>query len=300
MVRDVSISDNGRVIASVSKDGLQHWHYIEEEWQAGNKIGGSSLFHVDLSLDGRYALTADADGDNVLWDLTNDESLLSIEGGELISLCPDGRTAAFASGKIARLIDLRSQETKTFRADQPIKGILLAADRRHLMAFDETGKLYSWEVKTGDLFPAREEGLVYAIAITPGAHYAVVSSSTGVSLRDMRTWEHLGMLENPRKMIFRSLAVSMNGRYVIAASEQVSLWELVWEYEFPEPADWDNRARAHLDNFLALHTPFGVADAKPKYRKIDLTDLMSDLGYRGLGWLDGEAIKAKLEEEAKL
>jgi WD40 repeat protein/serine/threonine protein kinase len=300
-VRDVSISDNGRVIASVSKDGLQHWRYIEEEWQAGEKIGSSSLFHVDLSLDGRYVLTADADGDNVLWDLTNGESLLSIEGGELISLCPDGRTAAFASGKIAKLVDLRSQETKTFQADQPLKGILLAADRRHLMAFDETGKLYSWEVKTGDQFSLSEEGLVYAIAITPGAHYAVISCSAGVVLRDMRrSWDRLGTLENPRKMIFRSLAVSMNGRYVIAASEHVSLWELVWKYEFPEPADWDDRARAHLDNFLALHTPFGKTDAKPEYKKIDFNDLKSDLGYRGLGWLDGEAIKAKLEEEAKL
>jgi WD40 repeat protein len=287
------------VIASVSKDGLQHWRYAKGKWVAGSKTLGTSQFEVDLSLDGRYALTADRDGDNALWDLETGESLLTLEEGELVSLCPDGRHAAFASGKWVTLMDLRNQETRTFQAEQPIKGILLAADRRHLLAFDEVSRLYSWEIKTGDLFSAQEKGLVYDMAITPGAHYAVVSSTEGVALWDMRTWDRMDVLENPRRMIFRTLAVSMNGRYVLAAGEQLSLWELVWEYKFPDPAEWDSKANSYLDNFLALHTPLGGEGEQPQFENAEIDDFLTDLGYRGLGWLDSAAIRSRLEEEVK-
>jgi len=99
-----------------------------------------------------------------------------------------------------------------------------------------------------------------------------------------------------------SVAISADGRYGLSGSsfEPLRLWEFVWQYEFPEPADWDEGARPYLEIFLTLHCPYGDDGisrvGKPIWNEGDFNKLLEDLQLRGFGWLRPEGVRKKLEE----
>jgi hypothetical protein len=92
---------------------------------------------------------------------------------------------------------------------------------------------------------------------------------------------------------------------------------LDWELEVCQPADWDEGARAYLQNFLTLHTPYaGVLppDREPSENEItlaltrrgtpswnedDFQGLLYTLGCAGYGWLRAEGVRGALEKMAR-
>jgi len=84
--------------------------------------------------------------------------------------------------------------------------------------------------------------------------------------------------------------------------ESLRLWQLVWDYEFPGSADWDDGAQPCLETFLTLHCPYGddgiSCVGKPQWTDDDFERLLFTLGCVGYGWLRPEGVKKKLEEMA--
>jgi WD40 repeat protein len=114
------------------------------------------------------------------------------------------------------------------------------------------------------------------------------------------------------------ISFSLDGRYLFAAREKdLHIWELFWDYDLPEPADWYEGARPYLESFLTLHTPYAgklPQDRQPSVEEIRLSltrqgvptwteenfqQLLKELGYRGYGWMREEGVRKKLEEMAK-
>jgi WD40 repeat protein/serine/threonine protein kinase len=114
------------------------------------------------------------------------------------------------------------------------------------------------------------------------------------------------------------LSFSVDGRYLFATREKdLQVWELFWDYEFPEPADWDEGACPYLESFLTLHTPdaeklsqecesseeeikrFLTRQGMPNWTEEDFQGLLTELGYRGYGWLREKGVRRKLEEMTK-
>ena len=89
------------------------------------------------------------------------------------------------------------------------------------------------------------------------------------------------------------------------------------ELEEKEPADWDESARPHLENFLTLHTPYAgtlpqsrepteeeialalTRRGKPTWMEEDFKGLLTTLGCAGYGWLRPEGLRRELERMAK-
>jgi len=114
------------------------------------------------------------------------------------------------------------------------------------------------------------------------------------------------------------VAFSSDGHFALSGSDDktLRLWELVWNYEFPEPVDWDEGARPYLQSFLTLHTPYAAelpADrkptedditlaltrrGKPSWNEEDYQKLLTHLSHCGYGWLRPEGVRRKLEEMA--
>jgi hypothetical protein len=114
------------------------------------------------------------------------------------------------------------------------------------------------------------------------------------------------------------MAVSPDGRYLLSGGEDdfLILWELDWEYEFPEPSDWDETARSYLESFLSLHshyslgkpgaelplheklTQLSIPVGAPTWREADFQDLLYSLGCAGYGWLKPEGVRRELERMA--
>jgi len=79
------------------------------------------------------------------------------------------------------------------------------------------------------------------------------------------------------------------------------LWELDWEFEPNQPADWDEGARHFLTTFLTLHTPYAdgmVRRGKPPWTEEDFRRLLDRLGCAGFGWLRPEGFRRELEKMA--
>ena len=121
-----------------------------------------------------------------------------------------------------------------------------------------------------------------------------------------------------------SVYISPDGRYAISGSgdstrygsenKALCLWELDWEYEFPEPVDWNKGARPYLETFLTIHAPYAgslPADRKPTEEEIRLAltrrgrpnwteenfqGLIRQLQYAGYGWLRPEGVRKELEK----
>jgi hypothetical protein len=93
------------------------------------------------------------------------------------------------------------------------------------------------------------------------------------------------------------------------------LWELDWEFETRELADWDEGARHHLVNFLSVHSPhshlvlngqeptqesaFAISrHNKLVYSEADFTTLLHTLSCAGYGWVKAEGVRRELNNMA--
>ena len=97
-----------------------------------------------------------------------------------------------------------------------------------------------------------------------------------------------------------SVGLSIDGRWALSGScdKTLRLWELDWDCVFPDPVDWDERARPHLEIFLALHCPAGedgfTRVGRPGWTEEGFQNLLTDLQYRGYGWLGPEVVRRQL------
>ena len=49
------------------------------------------------------------------------------------------------------------------------------------------------------------------------------------------------------------VSFSLDGRFLFAVNgKNLQAWELLWEYTFPPPQDWEETARPYLEIFLTL------------------------------------------------
>jgi len=242
--------------------------------QAGWALEGhTSYVRFDCFLpEGPYVMTGGRDGAVRLWDLRAGKCVAVLEGhgGHVYAVCvsPEGRYAVSGSqDKTVRLWDLRA-------------GKCVAVLEGH-------------------------GGHVYAVCVSPEGRYAVSGSQDRtVRLWDLRAGKCVAVLEGHGGRVY-SASVSPDGRYVLSGGLDGTLvvWELDWDWEFPEPRDWDEGARAYLETFLTLHTlrgPDGTAGRSvPRWQEEDFQQLLSDLGRRGYGWLRPEGVRRKLEDLAR-
>jgi hypothetical protein len=148
--------------------------------------------------------------------------------------------------------------------------------------------------------------------VLTGAQDAMVklwNSSSGHCITSMRghTQEVLGVAFSPDSSCGASA-----GEDGIAC-----LWEFDWEYAFPSTVDWDDGAKAHLQTFLTLHTPYAgelptdrdptpkeiraalTHEGIPKWTEEDFDTLIIQLQHAGYGWLRPEGVREKLEQMAR-
>jgi hypothetical protein len=96
-----------------------------------------------------------------------------------------------------------------------------------------------------------------------------------------------------------ALAYTRDSRRALSASADGSLrlWHLDWEPQIRAFSEWDDRAKPHLEVFLAQHTPRGARGAlRPEWTDHDLSRLVSDLRHRGLGWIRPDGIRNRLQQ----
>jgi len=265
---------------------------------------------IAVSPDGRYAVSGSGDKSLQLWELASGRCLRIFEGHRRgvvsIAVTPDGRCAVSGSlDETLRLWELASGRClRTFEGHtREVRRVAVTPDGRHAVSGSDDKKLGLWELASGHCVRTfeRHTKRVTAVAVTPDGRYAVSGSED----QTLRLWELASGRCLQTFSAVSPVAATPDGRYVVSGSldETLRLWELNWEYEFPEPADWDEDVRPYLEIFLTLHTPYdrdGISRVgPPTWTEDDFQRLLVELGTRGYGWLRSEGVRRELEKMAR-
>ncbi len=142
-------------------------------------------------------------------------------------------------------------------------------------------------------------------ALTADGRWAISGSHDDLTLRvwDLASGTCLTVVRRQGPTSPRPVALSPDGRYLLTGEySAIGQWVLDWDYLFPEPIDWDEGARPHLESFIALHTPAPGGPfqrPRPAWGEADFQQLLAELALRGYGWLRPEGVRRKLEEMAR-
>ena len=282
---------------------------------------------VCISPDWRYTLTVDLGRTLCLrglgkgWDIRNFKG--HFDDVNSVSISPDGLYALSGSrDKTLRLWELGTGRCirTVQRHTSAVTSVSISPDGRYALSGSKDKTLRLWELSTGRCIRTFQghTGSVTSVSISPDGLYAVSGSwdktlrlweiGTG---RCMRTFQgHTGSVT--------SVSISPDGLYALSGSEDstLRLWELDWEYEFPDPADWDEGAMPYLETFLTLHTPYAyelpddrepseeeieqalIRRGQPGWTEEDFQQLVKQLQYSGYGWLRPEGVRKELEKMA--
>jgi WD40 repeat protein len=142
---------------------------------------------------------------------------------------------------------------------------------------------------------------VTSIDISPDSSFALSGGSDGkIELWEVSSGKCLQTIEGHRGEVNSIKFLSCPGYFISLGSDRaLRLWALVWEYSFPELSDWNEGAKPYLETFLTLHssvTNWLGRWKKPVWDNEDFKKLITELQYRGYGWLRPEGVRKKLEE----
>lgn len=209
-------------------------------WEGETLYGHTGAVHaLDLSRDGRFALTGSEDNTLKLWEVANGKCLRTYEGHAhfIRSLCIS-RDASFAlstSGdSTVKCWDVASGEClRTFeeRAGN-VEAVALSPDDRFAVTGGWTVSL--WDVRTGRCLRTfgGHPGGVFSVVWTPDGHFII----TGTSEEEIMVWEAatgecLEVLHGHTGVV-KSLSMSADGRFLLSGSSpvwgrpgQVLLWD---------------------------------------------------------------------------
>jgi len=256
---------------------------------------------VSLSSDGRLALSGGDDNTLRVWDVASGRCLRTIEGQSFSAPSP-GKDPALESA-----LQLLKEKLQDKQGSGPIgtdfKSACLSGDGRFALSGGEHNTLSLWDLATGKCvrtFVGHTEK-IFSVSLSADAKFAV-SGSDDHTLRvwDCSTGKCLRILEGHQGIV-RSVALSPDGRCLLSGSwdRTLRLWELDWQYDFPQLSDWDEGARPYLTAFLNQLRPLSsdglTRSGRPAWTAEAFPALLTDLQYRGYGWLRPEGVRRELE-----
>jgi WD40 repeat protein len=273
----------------------------------------SRWMSASISPDGRYALMSLVDDSLRLWEIASGQEIMTFEGHyeQVPAVCfsPDGRYALSGSWDMTvRLWDVDGVHSgrclRTLHGHNGnVEAVCFSPDGRHGLSSSQDGSMRLWNLQTGECVRVIKGDAGGVVCITSDGRYALTSGAT-VRLWRLLDGQCLKTLEGYTKGCdgVRSVSLSFDDRYAISGGydNTARLWEFDWEYEIPEPRDWDEGARPFLEVFLTLHAPKGPAGGslfeRPVWDDHDFRGLLLELGHRGYGWLRPEGVRRQLEK----
>ena len=282
---------------------------------------------VDLSADGRYALSGSDDLTLKLWDVTSGACLRTLAGHTdrvaSVSMTAEARYALSGSGdhtlKLWDVASGRCVRTFTGHMDR-VSSVCLSADGRYAASGSKDRMVKLWDVATGECLRtfAGHADPVAAVCLSRDRRYMLSGGMDSV----LKLWD-LASGECLRNFIghtggVTSACLTADGGYVFSAGgDGLRIWSLDWELDDTEPADWDEGARPYLEVFVRAQQPYAAPlpqdraptdeettraltrSGKPVWTEADFQRLLYTLGRAGYGWLRPDGVRRELDRMAK-
>ncbi len=315
-VRAVAVAPDGRHVVSGGDDGsVRVWDLATGRCVHVLSGHTSWVRAVAVAPDGRHIVSGGDDESMRVWDLATGRCVRTLpghmDGVGAVAVTPDGRHVVCGSDDhTVRVWDLATgtREESLSGHTNWVRAVAVTPDGGHIVSGSTDGSVRVWDSATGRCVQvlSAHMGDVGAVAVTPdGRHVVSGSDDHTVRVWDLATGTCEESLSGHTSLV-QAVTVTPHGSQVVSGGfdETVRVWGLEWEYEFPDPADWDEGARPYLEIFLTLHTaagPDGLTRAGAlSWSEHDVLDLLAELGRRGYGWLRPAGVRANLDELAVL
>jgi len=338
-VTSASLSRDGKRMLSGSKDRtLRLWNVETGECLRVFEVRTHEIGSALLSADGRWVLsgTGGLTSDSrqpwskvQLWESASGRCIRTIEykyeliSGEPVLLGEQGRWAAWSTTEgHVYLWDLA-----TGTLSRPFEGYNIIGcmpNRYQVLAREKMrspyGKTVILDFEKGDHVQTLEgyKGGRCKVAVTEDGRWIIVGlgGRDGMfHLWDCGTDQWTRMFSGHEREDV-SVSISSDARWLLSGGKDgvLSLWELDWEFESRDDADWDEGAALYIESFLALHTPYATElpqgreplqeeivlaltrRGKPTWTDADFQHLLYTLGCAGFGWLRPEEVRRQLEK----
>ncbi|MGB9881949.1 MAG: WD40 repeat domain-containing protein [Methanomassiliicoccales archaeon] len=307
----VEFTKDGKSAIVIAGCELLIWDLRRKRITSSWEVQDVSIAAISRDQDRVVALTRDV-GDAVLclWDLEAKQILSKINieksiTGELTALSPDERYGILGHHGGIHLWNLETQREIARLEMGWVTDCHFSHDGRFVILADKEAACI-WDVnKKQNIARFEHSSNVRSIALTPDNRFLIAGCNDGhIYIWDVAVKKEKTILEGHADAVV-SLSISPEGRYLVSCSDDrtIRVWALDWDYDFPDPADWDEGARPYLDIFLTLHTPYGPDGLSrvgaPQWTEEDFQKLLTELGYRGYGWLRPEGVRRELEKMAR-
>jgi WD40 repeat protein/serine/threonine protein kinase len=310
-VRSVSLTPDAHLAVSGGWDRtLRVWDVATGECLRTLEGHANYVNAVVLSPNGRRAFSGSWDKTLKLWHVPTGRCLQTFQGHDnyVDSVWPslDGRLVLSGSeDNTLRLWEVAAGRClRCFEGHTDwVQSVFLSSDGRWALSGSKDWSVRLWDTATGGCQDAFEghTAPVNSVFLSRDGLWAL----SGGRDKTMRLWE---VATGQCRHVFEghtsqvtSVFLSPDSRFALSGGEDgtLRLWQLDWDYEFPGWADWDERARPHLETFLSLccpYTPDHLTRAdRPQWNDDDFARLLLDLQNRGLGWLRPEGVRSELE-----
>lgn len=317
-VNPVSLSADGRWLVASSKDKtMRLWEANTGRCVFSYEDPADTLRSVNLSTDGRWLVSHSKDKTVRLWEVSTGRCVRTFHNlSSPVTLSADGRW--LASGGIGT-VDLwnvgTGQCVHTFRGHAVVVYVVIFSDDGNWLVSTVGNIIYLWDVGTGQRIRTFQghKGVVEAVSLSSDGRWLVSGSvDKTVRLWEVSTGQCVHTFQGYASVVY-AVSLSRDGRRLTSAdAEMVQLWELDWELEAHEPADWDEGARPFLELFLTQHTPYAgelprnrepteqeiqqvlTHKGPPTWNEEDFQGLIRQLQYIGYGWLRPEGVRKQL------
>ncbi|BBM83698.1 protein kinase domain-containing protein [Candidatus Uabimicrobium amorphum] len=277
-IRSLAVMTNGYLAITASYKKLSVWN-VKEGKYLFDLIGHEHWVEcVAITDDGRLAVSGGYDKTVRVWDIASAKCIQILSGHEdsvrSVAVTIDGRMAVSAS-------------------------------------YDNTIKL--WDISTGkclNTFKGHKDRIEDIAMSRDGQILVSVSWDKTLRMWDLLTGKCLCVLEGHMSKL-RCVSLSTNAQFALAGGwgKSVIVWNLDWELVAKTKSKWDDNVRMWIQSFLALHTPMKSEDPKnplfmvkkgtPVWQQPDFDELLVQLKNAGLGWVNKDKIKSKLETLAE-
>jgi WD40 repeat protein len=323
-VLSVCLSADGRFALSGSGDNtLKLWDVATGQCSFTFRGHADAVRSVCLSADGQFALSSSADRTLKLWHVVTGQCLFTFIGHEdvvqSVCLSANGQFALSGSGdNTLKLWDIAGQYLRTFTEHtDSVLSVCLSSDGQFALSGSKDSTLKLWDTVTGQClrtFTGHTDSVLSVCLSSDGRFALSGSKDSTLKLWDIATGQCLRDLTGLTSAVI-SVCLSADGQFALSGcnDDTLRLWTLDWELEDRLPADWDEGARPHLENFLVLHTPYAATlptDHVPTHEEVtlaltrqgtpiwteeDFQNLLYTLGCAGYGWLRPEGVRHQLE-----
>ncbi len=251
-VNSVAISGNGQVMVTAAGDRFERVQIVSSDstlkvWNLAegrevHTLRGheTSINAVDITTDGKIAVSGGRDRTLKVWDLAGGKTLKTLTGhrGWISNLAILPNQSQVVSASVDRTLKLWNLDTgeniTTFSShEQPVLALALTQDGSQLVSGSEDQTVKIWDVSRGELQQTLQghQGWVNQVVFTPDrlSERRVISAATDQQIKiwDLSLGQEIATLTGHTSTI-NALAVSADGNYLVSASSDRTLkvWDL--------------------------------------------------------------------------